>query len=75
MHNINFRLDLFTGTANALLADFADVLVACFVGFACFIALFGDLHHDEFAVSAVLGIELHDSVGGGSGAGEKVKNN
>ena len=60
-----FGLDLITGTANALFADFADVLVTCFVGFACFVTLFGELHHDEFAVSAVFGVKLHDGVGGG----------
>ena len=63
-----FRLDLIPTTADALLANFADVLVACFVGFACFIALFRELHHDEFAVSAVLGVELHDGMGGGGRA-------
>ena len=75
MHNINFRLDLFTGTANALLADFADVLVACFVGFACFVALFGELHHDEFAVPAVLGILTHNSMGSRSRTRKEVKYN
>ena len=65
--------NLIPGAADALFADFADVLVACFVGFACFVALFGELHHDEFAVPAVLGVELHDSVGGGSRAREEVE--
>lgn len=39
-----------------------------------FVTGFGKLHHDEFAVSAVLSVELHDSVGGGSGTGEEIKN-
>ena len=66
--------DLVTGAADALLADFADGLVAHFIGFTCFIALFGKLHHDKLAVSAVLGVELHDGVSGCGRAGEKVKN-
>ena len=68
-----FGLDLIPSAADALLADFADGFVACFVGFACFIALFRKLHHDKFAVPAVLGVELHDGMGGGGGAGEEVK--
>ena len=70
-----FRLDLIPSAADALLADSADGFVACFVGFACFIALFGKLHHDEFAVSAVLGVELHDGMGSGGGAREEVEDN
>ena len=75
MHNINFGLDLVPGATNALFADFADVLVACFIGFAGFIALFRQLHHDEFAVPTVLGVQLHDCVSGGGGAREEVENN
>ena len=70
-----FGLDLVSGAADALLADFTDGLVARFVGFACFIAFFGKLHHNELAVSAVLGVELHDCMGGGGGAGEEVEDN
>ena len=63
-----FGFNLVSGTANALFADFADGLVTGFIGFACFVALFWQLHHDELAVSAVLGVELHDGVGGGGRA-------
>ena len=63
-----------TGTADAFFADFADGFVARLVGFACFVTWLGKLHHDEFAASAVLGVELHDGMGGGGGAGEEVKN-
>ena len=68
-----FFLNFFACAADALLADFADVLVARFVGFACFIALFGKLHHDKLAVSPVLSIELHHSVSSGGRAGEEIE--
>lgn len=67
-----FGFDFLACAADALFADFADVLVARFIGFAGFVAGFGKLHHDEFAVSTVLGVELHHGVGCGSGAGEEV---
>lgn len=70
-----FRLDLIPSAADALLAYFADVFVARLVGFACFVTWLGKLYHDEFAMSAVLGVELHDSVSGGSGTREKVEDN
>ena len=69
-----FFLDFLPSTADALLADFADILVACFMGFAFFIAGFRQLYHNEFAVAAILGVELHDRVGGGGGAGEEIHN-
>ena len=68
-------LQLLTRTADALLANFADILVSGFVGFACFIALFRKLNHDELTVSAVLSVELYDSVGGGGRAGKEIHNN
>ena len=70
-----FLNNLLPCAADTLFADFTDVLVACFIGFACFIALLRELHHNEFAVSAILGVELHDSVGSGSGTREEVHNN
>ena len=63
----------FPRAADAFLADFGDGLVACFVGFAFFVADFGQLHHDELALAAIFGVELHDGVGGGGGAGEEVE--
>ena len=48
--------DFLACTTNTLLADFADVLVACLVGFALFVRLFGQLHHDKFTVSAILSV-------------------
>ena len=65
MNNINFGLDLVSGAADAFLADFADGLVTGFVGFALFVSEFRQLHHDELAVSAVFGVELHNGVSGG----------
>ena len=65
--------DLVAGAADALFADLADILVARLVGLAGFIALFGKLHHNEFSVSAVLGVELHHRVGGSGRAGEEVE--
>ena len=65
--------NFFSCSSDSLFSDFADGLVARFVGFACFIALFGKLYHDEFAVSAVFGIDLHNCVSGGGGAGEEVE--
>ena len=70
-----FGLDLIPGAANALLADFTDGLVTCFIGFACFIAFFGKLYHNEFTVSAILSVELHDGMGGGGGAREEIEDN
>ena len=66
-------LDFIARAADALFADFADVFVARLVRFGFFIAGFGQLHHNEFAVTAVLGVQLHDSVGGGGRAGEEVE--
>ena len=68
-----FCFDFFACAANAFFADFGDGFVACFVGFAFFVADFGQLHHDEFALAAVFGVELHNGVGGGGGAGEEVE--
>ena len=68
-----FGFDFLTGAADALLANFTDVFVTGFVGFACFVALFGQLHHYELAVSAVFGVKLHDGVGGGGRAREEVE--
>ena len=67
--------DFIARAADALFADFADVFVARLVRFGFFIAGFGQLHHNEFAVTAVLGVQLHDSVGGGGRAGEEVEDN
>ena len=69
-----FFFDFLTGAADALFADFANVFVTCFEGFTVFVAGFGELYHDELAVPAVLGVELHDRVGSGGGAGEEVEN-
>ena len=52
-------------TADAFFANVADGFVAGFVGFALFVTGFWQLHPDKFAVAAVLGVELHDGVGGG----------
>ena len=70
-----FRFNLFTGTADAFLTDFADVLVPSFVSFALFIALFWQLHHDKFTVSIIFSVELHHSMGSGGGTGEEIKDN
>ena len=45
--------DFLPRAADAFLADFGDGLVACFEGFAFFVAGFGQLHHDELALAAV----------------------
>ena len=68
-------MDFISGPADAFLANIADGFIASFVGFALFAADFRELYHDELAVAAVLGIELHDGVGGGGGAGEEVEKN
>ena len=68
-----FGLELAFGTADALLADFTDVFVARFVGFACFDALFRKLNHDELAVPASLGVELYDRMGSSGRAREEIK--
>ena len=60
------------GSANALFADLADVLVACFIGFTLFVTFLRPLYHDEFTVAAVLGVELHHGMGGCGRSGEEV---
>lgn len=67
-------LDFVARAANALLADLTDVLVPGFVGFAGLVTLFGKLHHDKLAMSAVLGVQLHDGMGSGGRAGEEIEN-
>ena len=68
-----FGLDLFTRTADALFADFANVFVTCFEGFTVFVAGFGELYHDELAVPAVRLVHVEDGMGGGAGTGEGVE--
>ena len=68
------RLDLVTGPADALLADLADIFISGLERLRFFVAGFRQLHHDELAVPAILGVELHDRVGGGGGSGEEVEN-
>ena len=53
-----------SGTANALFADFADVLITSFIGFALFVRRFGELDHNKLAVSTIFGVQLHNGVGG-----------
>ena len=67
--------NFFSCSSDSLFSDFADIFVARFVGFALFVTGFGKLHHDEFAVSTILGVELHDGMGGGSGTREEVEDN
>ena len=67
-------LDLAPGATDALFADFADVEIARLVGFAGFVCFFRQLYHDELAVPAVFGVELHNSVGRGGRAGKEIKN-
>src|SRR5699024_8420215 len=69
-----FFLDFIPSAADTLLADFTDGFVACFVGFALFIARLRKLHHNEFSMAAILSVELHDSVCCGGGSGKKVHN-
>ena len=66
--------DFLCGLADALFADFANVLVSRLVCLALFVTGFGQLHHNEFAMPSVLGVQLHHGVGGSSGAGEEVEN-
>lgn len=63
------------GAADALFANFTDIFIPHLVSLGFFVTGFRQLYHDKFPVSAVLGVYLHDGVGGGSGAGEKVKYN
>ena len=55
-------LDFLSGTADALLADFADVLIACFVGFASRFNSFMELNKNEFPTSIVLVIIFYNSM-------------
>ena len=68
-----FLLDLLASTADALLADLADVLVASLVGLALLVRLFWQLHHDELSLATILCIELHHGMGSSGGAGEEVE--
>ena len=61
-------MNLLCSAANTLLADLTNILVTGFKYLALFIRLFRQLHHDELAVSLVLGVQLHDGVGSRSGA-------
>ena len=66
-------LNLGTSTTDALFADFADVLISCFIGFTLLIGQFGKLNHDILAITSIFGVELHDGVSGGSRAGEEIE--
>ena len=66
--------DFSTCTADALLADFTDVLVSCFIGFTLFIGHFGKLNHNELAVPAIFCVKLHNGMGSCSRTGEEVEN-
>ena len=63
--------DLRTRTADALFADLADVLVT---SLGLLVTHLGQLHHDEFPATAVLGVELHHGMSGCGGTGEEVEN-
>lgn len=67
--------DLRPGAADTLLADLSDVGIARLGRLAGLGAHLGELHQDETAVAAVLGVELHNGVGGGNRTGEEVENN
>ena len=66
-------MDFLCRAADALFADFADVLVSGLVGFTLFVRFFRQLHHDKFTVASILSIQLHDSMSGGGGAREEVE--
>ena len=66
-------LDFTASTADALFADFANVLIASLVRFALFVRLFRQLHHNELAVSAIFSVQLHNGVGGCGRAGKEVE--
>ena len=70
---LDFGLDFFTRPADALLADFADIIVARLSRFRAFGAGLRELYHDELAIAAVLGVELHNGVGGRGRAGEEIQ--
>ena len=65
-------LDLVPRSADALFADLTDIFISSLEGLGLFITRFRQLHHDEFAAPAVLGVELHDRVGSGGRAGEEI---
>ena len=67
-----FCEDFIACTADAFLADFANGLVARLCGFRIFIALFWELDHDEFAMAAVFGIQLHNGMSYCRGTREEV---
>src|SRR5690554_2131867 len=66
-------LDLAGRTADALFADLGNGGVPGFAGFRVFGCWLGYLHHDELAIAAVFGVELHYGVGGSGGAGKEVE--
>src|SRR5690625_3329063 len=61
------------GPTDALLADFRDVWITGLERIALLITGLGKLNHDMSAIASILSIELHQGVGGGSGAGEEVE--
>ena len=69
---LQFLLNLLTGTADALLTNLANVFVASLVSLTVLVSLFRKLNQNEFTMTTVLGIQLHDSMGSGGGAGEEI---
>ena len=67
--------DFLGSAADALFANLADIFVSRVVCFAFFTAYLGQLYHDKAAAAAVFCVELHDGMGGGGTAAEKVEDN
>ena len=71
--NNDIIFDFLAGTADTLLADFADVLIACLESFALLIGLLWKLHHDKLAVATIFGVKLHNGMGCGGGATKEIE--
>jgi hypothetical protein len=69
-----FLLDAFSSATDAFLANLAYVGIASLTCLALFVSYFGELYHDEFTLTTVFSVELHNSMCGSSTATEKIEN-
>ena len=65
-------LNLFARPIDPLASNIANLFVASLKCLALFVSRLRQLHHDVLAITAVFGVELHNGVSSGGGAGEEV---
>ena len=67
-------LDFLARQFDAFAGNVGNGLESCLAGFGIFGRGFGQLHHNETAIAAVFGVELHDSMSGCGATCEEIKN-